>query len=133
MDDYLHDGLDRVDGGDADAVDQMWKLLCEPAWEADTFAAQRNRPWQALKRIKKFGVPTSILVASRGSVMTEDTIERIHKVFPDAQIKQLAGTSHFLPMEAPYAVRDEISNYLSRLVEGFNAVDEGPVRRTLEA
>jgi pimeloyl-ACP methyl ester carboxylesterase len=48
--DYLLDGIDRVDHNGAQSEDQVWRLTCEPKWEAATFAAQRNQPWRALRK-----------------------------------------------------------------------------------
>ena len=38
--DYLLDGIDRVDQQSPDSPEQTWRLLCEPKFEAATFAAQ---------------------------------------------------------------------------------------------
>ena len=48
-------------------------------------------------------------------------------------MKMKIGTTHFLPMEAPYEVRDHISSYLARLGEGLTAADEVPIKRRLGA
>ncbi|MEL6474253.1 MAG: alpha/beta hydrolase [Pseudomonadota bacterium] len=131
--DYVLDAFDRADHNAYDSDDQTWELLCAPKWEAATFAAQRNRPWSAMRRVRKKGIPAVILMGERGSVMSQKTATRLMRKNPNLVIKIKQGTTHFLPMEAPYEVRDHISSYLSRLVEGFTAVDEGHVRRTLVA
>ena len=131
LDDFLLDGVDRTDTNPHYSDDQTWELLCDPKWEAATFAAQRNRPWSALGKVRKHKIPLVILKADKGSVLSEKVTAKILRKVPFAQIKTLRGTTHFLPMEAPYAVRDEFSRFLSRMIEGFSAGDEGPVRRTL--
>ena len=130
-DDYLLDAFDRVDENPTDSPDQTWELLCDPNWESDTFAAQRNRPWHALSKVKKHKIPLVILRAEKGSVMSDQVTAKLMRRVPAAQVKTLGGTTHFLPMEAPYALRDEFSRFLSRMVEGFTPAEEGPVRRTL--
>ncbi|MEM0986896.1 MAG: alpha/beta hydrolase [Pseudomonadota bacterium] len=134
LEDYLLDGLQRVDGGtDADDREQVWSLTCTPAWEAATFGAQRNRPWGALKTVREARTPMIILRAETGSVMSDASVRRLEKQNPGVAVKTCRGTTHFLPMEAPYEVRDTLSAYISRLVEGFSPGEEGPIRRTLDS
>lgn len=131
LDDYLLDGLERIDHNPPDAEDQTWRLLCEPKWEAATFGAQRNRPWGALGKVRRRKIPITILRAETGSVMSDKVVEKIIRKVPSVILKKKRGSSHFLPMEAPYDVRDALSSYLSRLVEGFSPAEEGLVKRTL--
>ena len=131
LEDYLLDGIDRVDDGPSDAARQTWKLLCKPAWEAASYTAQRNRPWAAIGKVRRKKIPMVVLKAAQGSVMTDDVAQRIMQKNPMAQMKIVRGTTHFLPMEAPYAVRDELSTYISRLIEGFSALEESAVKRSL--
>ena len=131
LDDYLLDGL--LEDKDAAAKGlSKWHLACRPAIESATFAAQRNRPWSALNRVRKASIPLTILKAERGSVMRPAVDQLILKRYPQAIIKTVRGTSHFLPMEAPYALRDDLSGFIARLVEGFDIGDDGPVQRTLK-
>ncbi len=131
LDDYLLDGLDRIDDNEPDSAQQRWCLLCEPKWEAATFAAQRNRPWSALSKVRRRKIPTTLLRAENGSVISDKNAGKIVRKLPAIVMKTKRGSSHFLPMEAPYDVRDVLSSYISRLVEGFSASEEGPVQRTL--
>ncbi|MEO9971351.1 MAG: alpha/beta hydrolase [Hyphomonadaceae bacterium] len=134
LDDYLLDGLvqDEANNKDSSAGDPKWQLACDPAIEAATFAAQRNRPWSALSRVRKAGIPLTILKAERNSVMSSAVDQLILRRCPQAIIKTVRGTSHFLPMEAPYALRDDLSSFIARLIEGFDLGDDGPVQRTLQ-
>ncbi|MEO0816196.1 MAG: alpha/beta hydrolase [Pseudomonadota bacterium] len=133
LDDYLLDGLERIDQNTEDDDPQVWRLLCEPKWEAATFGAQRNRPWGALGKVRRKKIPITILRAETGSVMSDKVVEKVIRKVPSLILKRKRGSSHFLPMEAPYDVRDALSSYLSRLFEGFTPEDEGPVRRSLRA
>ncbi|MEM9738601.1 MAG: alpha/beta hydrolase [Pseudomonadota bacterium] len=133
LDDYLLDGLQRTDNNVDDDDPQTWRLLCEPRWEAATFGAQRNRPWGALSKVRRKKIPITILRAETGSVLNDKVVERIVRRVPSLILKRKRGSSHFLPMEAPYDVRDALSSYLSRLIEGFTPAEEGLVRRTLRA
>jgi len=129
--DYILDALDRVDDNDPESEDQTWQLLCTPKWEAATFAAQRNRPWGALAKVKKHKIPISVLRPERESVLTDQVAARLLRKCPQLVLKERSNTTHFLPMEAPYDVRDEISAYISNLIEGFSDDEHGMVKRSL--
>lgn len=131
LDDYLLDALVRIDDNPHDSDEQIWELACKPAWEAATFNAQRNRPWAALSKVKKKGIPIMVMQAEQNSVISAKVASRLLRKHPRMTMKLKRGATHFLPMEAPYDVREELSAYISRLVEGFSAAEEGPVRRTL--
>lgn len=130
LDDYVMDGLKRVDHNPHDSTDQTWRLSCEPAWEAATFAGQRNRPWHALSKVKKHRLPVVILRPDIQPVMSDKVADMVVAKYPDLVLKDRPNTSHFHPMEAPYEVRDELSRAIARLIEGFAAGDEGPMRRS---
>lgn len=129
--DYLLDAFDRTDGGDIESDEQTWKLLCQPKWEAATFMAQRNRPWGALGKVKKHKIPISVLRPEHGSLLSDKVAARMLRKCPQMVLKERANTSHFLPMEAPYDVRDQLSSYISRLIEGFSDEEHGVVKRSL--
>jgi hypothetical protein len=46
-------------------------------------------------------------------------------------MRGIRGTSHFLPMEAPYEIRDQLSAFIARLVERYTLEEDGPVSRGL--
>ena len=130
--DYLLDGIERTDHNSPDSEDQTWRLLCEPKWESATFAAQRNRPWHALRRVKKHRIPMTILRPTRGSVITDKVRAKLILSYPAMMMKAVRGTTHFLPMEAPYEVRDQLSAFLARLVERFTLEEDAFVERSLK-
>jgi pimeloyl-ACP methyl ester carboxylesterase len=129
--DYLLDGLDRADTGPADAEKQSWKLLCTPKWEAATFGAQRNAPWSALGKVRKKNIPIVILRPNRDSVISDKVRAEIIQKNPSLMMRGIRGTSHFLPMEAPYEIRDQLSAFIARLVERLTLEEDGPVSRNL--
>lgn len=129
--DYILDGFDRVDDNEPDSEDQTWRLLCDPKWEAATFAAQRNRVWGALKVVKKHNIPITVLRPEHAPVLSEKVTTLLTKKCPHLVLKERLNTSHFLPMEAPYDVRDQLSAYISSLIEGMGEDEVGPVKRTL--
>ncbi|MEM6534781.1 MAG: alpha/beta hydrolase [Pseudomonadota bacterium] len=131
LEDYILDGFDRVDGNDPDSEDQSWRLLCAPKWEAATFAAQRNRPWGALGKVRKHKIPITVLRPERESVLTDKVADRLARKCSHLILKERTNTTHFLPMEAPYDVRDQLSEYIARLIEGFSEGEDGAVKRSL--
>ncbi|MEM1104921.1 MAG: alpha/beta hydrolase [Pseudomonadota bacterium] len=133
LDDYLLDGVQRTDDHTVDEAPQTWSLMCHPHWEAATFGAQRNRPWGALTKVRRRKIPITILRAESQSVMSDKVVDKLVRKVPALVIKRTRGSSHFLPMEAPYDVRDALSSYLSRLIEGFTPADEATIRRSLRA
>lgn len=129
--DYLLDGIDRADGARADDPNQKWALTCTPKWEAKTFAAQRHAPWKALKKVRKKNIPIVILRPNSDSVISGKVRAQIIQQNPSLMMRGVRGTSHFLPMEAPYEVRDQLSAFIARLVERFTLEEDGPVSRNL--
>lgn len=131
LSDYMLDAFDRVDENEPDSEDQTWRLLCDPQWEAATFAAQRNRPWSALAKVRKHKIPITVLQPENESVMTDQVAKRLQRKCPHLLLKIRRNTTHFLPMEAPYDVRDHLSAYISNLIEGIGVAEFGMMKRTL--
>jgi pimeloyl-ACP methyl ester carboxylesterase len=131
LNDYILDGFDRFDENDPDSDEQLWRLLCSPKWEAATFGAQRNRPWGALAKVKKHKIPITVLRPEHKPVLSEKVAVQLTKKCPHLVLKERANTTHFLPMEAPYDVRDQLSAYISSLIEGMSEEEVGPIKRTL--
>ncbi|MDJ0921462.1 MAG: alpha/beta hydrolase [Henriciella sp.] len=131
--DYLLDAFDRVDDNDLDSEDQTWRLLCHPRWEAATFSGQRHRPWQALSKVRKHKIPITILRPEHDSVITDQVAMGLNRKCPHLVLKERLNSTHFLPMEAPYDVRDQLSAYISSLIEGLSDDEVGTVKRSLRA
>lgn len=122
LQDYVADGIVPTEKEDE------WQLACAPEWEAANYAAQRHRPWNALKSVK---APLVVIRAEKGSTCPRSSAQRLMRSQPFAVLIEPPGTTHFIPMERPYVVRDAISEFLSRYVEGFAAGEEGRVQRNL--
>jgi pimeloyl-ACP methyl ester carboxylesterase len=126
LDDFVIDGVLRGDDG-------QYYLSCDPAWEAATFHAHRYRPWAAIRRLRKKRIPIILLQAEKDSTAHAETDRRVHHVRPDAAVTRVPGTSHFLPMERPYVVRDAMKLLYEATLEGAHDVDYvGAVRRTID-
>jgi pimeloyl-ACP methyl ester carboxylesterase len=126
LDDYVVDGVLRQDNG-------SYALACTPKWESAVFAAHRYRPWRALRKLRRKRIPIIVLQAEKESTSQPDTDQRFHAVRPDAAITRVPGTTHFVPMERPYVVRDALKLLFEATVEGAGNVDYvGAVRRTID-
>lgn len=126
LDDYVVDGVLRQDNG-------KYELSCTPEWESAVFDAHRYRPWAALRRLRKKRIPIIILQADRESTSPADIDQRVHAIRPDAAITKVPGTTHFVPMERPYVVRDALKMLYEAMIEGHMLIDYvGAVRRTID-
>ena len=124
LQDYVTDGVIR------DHENESWHLSCAPEWEAANFGGQRHRPWSALRKVQ---CPIVVARAEKNSTFLKPSVGRFMKIKPHTVLLEPSGTSHFIPMERPYVVRDCISEFLARNVEGFAHGDEGRVQRNLDA
>lgn len=125
LEDYAIDGvLRQEDGG--------YALACAPAWEAATFRCYGLDPWGAVRRLRRKRIPIILLQAEKESTAGPDTDQRIHAVRPDAAVTRVPGTTHFLPMERPYVVRDALRLLFEATLETGAPMDYvGAVRRTI--
>ncbi len=126
LEDYVVDGVLRQDDG-------QYALSCTPEWESAVFNAHRYRPWAAMRRLRKKRIPIVVLQADKDSTSQPDVDQRIHAIRPDAAVTRVPGTTHFVPMERPYVVRDALNMLYEGMIEGHMLVDYvGAVRRTID-
>ncbi len=126
LDDYVIDGVLRQDDG-------SFALACTPEWEAAVFSAHRYRPWAAMRKLRRKRIPLIVLQAEKDSTSQPDTDVKIHNIRPDAAVTRVPGTTHFIPMERPYVVRDALRLLFEATLEGATSVDYvGAVRRTID-
>ncbi|HEX3429631.1 MAG TPA: alpha/beta hydrolase [Rhizomicrobium sp.] len=95
--DYLRGGLIETDGS--------LRLACAPQWEAAIF---RGAPHDTAPLASAVTCPMTIIVGTRNSAASEQQLSVIRKLRPDARILVVEGASHFLPMERPDIVREEL-------------------------
>jgi pimeloyl-ACP methyl ester carboxylesterase len=126
LDDYVVDGVLRQDDG-------RFMLSCTPEWESAVFNAHRYRPWSAMRKLRKKRIPIIVLQAEKDSTSAPDTDARVHSIRPDAAVTKVPGTTHFVPMERPYVVRDALKMLYEAMIEGHQlVVYVGAVRRTID-
>lgn len=98
LEDYAADGL--VDDGEGGV-----RLACSPQWEASNFASFEN---DALPLLYATARPTRVLKAESGSTCRTGPEDAAVKANDQLDIQVIAGTTHFLPMERPELVREEL-------------------------
>lgn len=95
--DYLETGL-IPDGNE-------FCLACPPDWEAATFSTFPLSIGRTAARVK---APMSILWATGRSSAAPMVLVVLRERKPATRVVRVDGASHFLPMEKPEIVRDEI-------------------------
>ena len=99
--DYLRGGLEPAEGG--------MRLSCRPAWEAEDF---RTTPPGVSELAARLRCPVTLIHASDGTASAGE-VEIFKRLYPATRVVPQAGATHFLPMEFPELVREEIA----RMVE----------------
>jgi len=102
--DYIKGGFAPADGG--------FRLRCSPAWESEIF---RSAPFGVSRFAARIRCPLTILHGEYGSTSSAGELALIQRLYPQARIVSQKDASHFLPMEYPQAVRDEILRIASAL------------------
>ncbi len=96
---------DYITGGVRDRDDGQVELACAPAWEAHVFRSSGTYIWDRLARIKP---PITIIHGNVFSTCSAPVTQRMTRLHPSAKITLVDGASHFLPMEFPEIVRENI-------------------------
>lgn len=98
--DYLEGGLLPADDG--------VRLACSPAWEAEIYA---DNPVGAAQLASKVNCPITVLYGDTNSTAPDSEVKFIAQ-HATARIVKIPGASHFLPMEKPEVVREEIARMM---------------------
>ena len=83
--------------------DNTVELACAPQWEAANFKGPQLMPGRWIRKLR---APFTLLMAESGS--TTRSVAPFHVPKVDKKIEIVAGSTHFIPMEMPNLVRDEI-------------------------
>lgn len=103
---------DYVAGGTRMRDDGQIELSCAPAWEAANFRAQGHNIG---KSVRILHVPFALLYAEYGTTCRPPFPELLKRRDPKAHVMQVKGSTHFLPMEFPDVVAQEIRAFTDRL------------------
>lgn len=95
--DYLQGGLELFEDG--------MRLTCRPAWEAEDF---RSTPAGVSELAGRLRCPVTLIHGETGSTAGDNEIAIFRRLYPATRVIAQAGASHFLPMEFPDLVREEI-------------------------
>lgn len=95
--DYIKGGFEPVDDG--------FRLRCRPLWESEIF---RSAPFGVSGFAAKIRCPLTIIHGEHASTSSAGELATIQRLYPSVRIVAQKGASHFLPMEYPQLVRDEI-------------------------
>jgi len=95
--DYLRGGLIP------DPETHAMRLACKPSWEAATF---RAAPFGKAQLARRVSCPITVLFGTIASTCRESEVEVFKRA--GARTVKVDGASHFLPMEHPDLVREEI-------------------------
>ncbi|MGH6872939.1 MAG: alpha/beta fold hydrolase [Rhizomicrobium sp.] len=103
---------DYVEGGMAlDVKTEHAHLTCAPWWEADTF---RSTPQGIARKSRQLKCPVTILHAENGTAQDGEVQTFVHGL-PATRVVKVHGATHFLPMEFPAIVHDEINRMADEL------------------
>jgi pimeloyl-ACP methyl ester carboxylesterase len=97
--DYLEGGMTL------DVTTGSAHLTCTPAWEADTF---RGAPLAAAKLSRLVKCPVTLIHGENGTAPQSEVL-RFLSGHPATRVVKVPDATHFLPMERPDIVQDEIN------------------------
>ncbi|HTQ13512.1 MAG TPA: alpha/beta hydrolase [Rhizomicrobium sp.] len=104
---------DYLDGGMAlDTRTEQAHLTCAPWWEAETF---RGTPQGTSRKARLLNCPVTILQGLAGSTASDGEVQTFVHGHPGTRVIRLPEASHFLPMEFPDLVREEIHRMADEL------------------
>ena len=96
---------DYVEAGFRETGDGDVTLTCTPAWESSNFRTHNYDPWGAFRATR---CPIRLLRAEAGSTARlEEGLDELAAT-GRIDVRLIAGTSHFLPMERPDLVRETL-------------------------
>jgi pimeloyl-ACP methyl ester carboxylesterase len=95
---------DYIEGGTI-TDGQGVRLACAPDWEAANFAVF---PFGLASLAGQFAGPLTILQAEHHSSAAQSALQTLQQAKPDTRVRCVDGTTHFLPMERPEVLREEI-------------------------
>lgn len=105
FDDYLEAGV-------AVLADGSVTLRYPKRWEARIFEICPHDLWPQLRRVP---VPTLVVRGEASDTLLPGAARRMAREMPQAELVELTGTSHFLPMERPDEVAELIVEFAQEL------------------
>ena len=100
-----------IEGG-TELVGDETRLTCDPLWEAATFSSWKH---DAMGLIDKLNCPITLLQAEFNSTARGDGPIKLMKQDKLGVHKIIKGSTHFLPMEFPNIIKEEINKLQKRI------------------
>jgi len=100
-----------IDGG-TELIGDETRLTCDPLWEAATFSSWKH---DAMGLIDKLNCPITLLQAEFNSTARGDGPIKLMKQDKLGVHKIIKGSTHFLPMEFPNIIKEEINKLQKRI------------------
>ena len=100
-----------IEGG-TELIGDETRLTCDPLWEAATFSSWKH---DAMGLIDKLNCPITLLQAEFNSTARGDGPIKLMKQDKLGVHKIVKGSTHFLPMEFPDIIKEEINNLQKRI------------------
>jgi len=95
-----------VEGGTVDNADGTVRLSCDRAWESKTFAMATVNPYRALRKVR---CPITLFAREHsGPPFTRESREAFMRCRPETRLLVLDDVTHFMAMERPDIVVEEI-------------------------
>ena len=116
---YVAEGF--VPATEGDGVE----LACAPAWESRSFSLTPIRP---LRGLSPLPFPTTVLAgAEKGSTCSPSAQRALRRTLRDVRVVRAEGATHFLPMEQPERVLEELVALRERIAKARG--DAAPTQR----
>ena len=100
-----------IDGG-TEVIGDETRLTCDPLWEAATFSSWKH---DAMGLIDKLNCPITLLQAEFNSTARGEGPIKLMKQDKLGVHKIVKGSTHFLPMEFPDIIKEEINSLQKRI------------------
>lgn len=101
FDDYIRSGFVETDAGEV-------RLRYPKAWESRIFELTPSSVWRDLKALD---LPMLVVRGAGSDTFTAAAADRMRRELPKTSVVELAGTSHFVPMEKPREVAGLIADW----------------------
>lgn len=103
-----------LEGGTRRRNDGYIELSCDPAWEARTFSTLSHLTWWRLQNIY---VPLTVLYGRDSDTFQAGSARLLPRIVPHARLISVPDSGHFVPMEQPERVLEEIGKFTAEVLE----------------
>ena len=105
IEDYLTAGTREAESGGLE-------LAYPRGWEARIFQVAPHDLWSHVRRVR---VPALFVRGADSDTFLPEAAERVRRELPSAEVVEMPGTTHFVPMEKPEELAELILGFLRRV------------------